>query len=232
MPPMDALLLRLPEIVSQLFAFAVAIAVHESAHAWMADRCGDPTARMLGRITLNPIKHVDPIGTVLFPLMLAVVGAPVFGWAKPVPVVSRNFKKLRRDSALVAAAGPVSNLGLAGLAVALLLLGKFTFPNFKPLLVSLLQSGAVGTPGIAAPLVYLLFSLALVNLVLAIFNLIPIPPADGSHLIMAVLPGPLAWQYAQVERFGFLIFIALLWVGAFGWLFRPFITALVWILLV
>lgn len=225
-------MLRLPEIVSQLIAFAVAISVHESAHAWMADRCGDPTARMLGRITLNPIKHVDAIGTVAFPLMLAVVGAPVFGWAKPVPVVGRNLKDARRSGALVAVAGPASNVALALASVTLLLLLKFTLPDFGPLLVSLLQSGAAGTPGIVAPLIYLLFSLALVNLVLAIFNMIPIPPADGSKLVMAALPGPLAWQYAQLQRFGFLIFIALLWVGAFGWLFRPFITALIWILLV
>jgi len=228
---MDTLLLRLPEIFSQLLAFALAISVHESAHAWMADRCGDPTARMLGRITLNPIKHVDLVGTVAFPLMLAAVGAPVFGWAKPVPVVPRNFRDARRCGALVAAVGPASNLALALVAVVLLLLLKATFPGFRALLVSLLQSGAAGTPGIAAPLIYLLFSLALVNLVLTIFNLIPIPPADGSKLVMAVLPGPLAWQYAQLESWGFLIFLALLWVGAFGWLFRPFVTALVWILL-
>ncbi|MEP0773945.1 MAG: site-2 protease family protein [Acidobacteriota bacterium] len=228
---MDALLLRLPEILSQLIAFALAISVHESAHAWMADRHGDPTARMLGRITLNPIKHVDPIGTVLFPLMLAVVGAPVFGWAKPVPVVSRNLKDIRRGWGWVAVAGPASNLALAAAAVAVLLVCKFTLPGFRPLLATLLQTGAAGTSGVAAPLVYLLFSLALVNLVLAVFNMIPIPPADGSKLVMALLPPPLAFQYAQLERWGFLIFIALLWIGAFGWIFRPFVTALVWILL-
>lgn len=229
---MAAVLLRLPEIVSQLFAFALAIAVHESAHAWMANRCGDFTARLLGRITLNPIKHIDPIGTVAFPIMLAIVGAPIFGWAKPVPVVPRNFRNARRAGALVAAAGPASNLALAVASVVLLLVLRFTLPGFRPLLVSLLQSGAAGTSGIAAPLIYLLFSLALVNLVLAIFNLIPIPPADGSKLVMAALPAPLAWRYAQLQSWGFLIFLALLWVGAFGWLFRPFITALIWILLV
>lgn len=228
---MDGFLLRLPEIVSQLIAFALAIAVHESAHAWTADRCGDPTARVLGRITLNPIKHLDPIGTVAFPLMLAAVGAPVFGWAKPVPVVTSNFKDVRRCGALVAVAGPTSNLALAAAAVALLLICKLTVPGFRPLLVSLLQTGALGTPGVTGPLVYLLFSLALINVVLAVFNMIPIPPADGSHLVMAILPGPLAFQYAQLQRWGFVIFIALLWIGAFGWIFRPFVTALVWILL-
>lgn len=229
---MDALLARLPEIICQLIAFGLAIAVHESAHAWAADRCGDPTARLLGRITLNPIKHVDPIGTVFFPLMLAVVGAPVFGWAKPVPVVTRNLRNLRRSSALVAAAGPAANLTLAASAVAVLLGFKLFLPGFNQLLASLLYTGAAGTPGVAAPLVYLLFSLALVNLVLAIFNLIPIPPADGSQLVAAALPAPLAESYGQLQRFGFLIFLALLWVGAFGWLFRPFVTALIWVLLI
>ena len=134
---MDALVARLPEIVCQLIAFALGIAVHEAAHAWAADRCGDPTARLLGRITLNPVKHLDPIGTVLFPLMLAAVGAPVFGWAKPVPVVTRNLRDLRRSSALVAAAGPASNLALALAAVGVLLVVKLTWPGFRALLTSL-----------------------------------------------------------------------------------------------
>src|SRR5512136_2642515 len=116
---MESLLPRLPEIVIQLLAFALALSVHESAHGWMAERLGDPTARWLGRITLNPIKHIDLIGTIIFPLMLAVVGAPVIGWAKPVPFVSRNLRNQRRDPALVALAGPASNLLLAGAATLL-----------------------------------------------------------------------------------------------------------------
>jgi len=228
---MENFLVRLPEIVIQLLAFAFALSVHESAHGWMAERLGDPTARWLGRITLNPIKHVDPVGTVLFPLMLAVLNAPVIGWAKPVPFVTRNLRNPRRDPALVGLAGPVSNLLLAVAAVALLLLAKGAMPGFRDLLVTLLREGALGAGGVAAPLVYLLFSLAMVNVVLAVFNLIPIPPLDGSHVMMALLPPHLRFRYAGLERYGMFILFALLWFGVLGVILRPFVNGLVWILL-
>jgi len=227
---MQSLLPRLPEIVIQLLAFAVAISVHESAHGWAAERLGDPTARWLGRITLNPIKHVDLIGTILFPLMLAVMGAPIIGWAKPVPFVSRNLRNQRRDPALVGLAGPASNLLLAGAVVAALLVLKLLMPSFRSLLAAMIQSGSAGASGIVAPLIYLLFSLALIDLVLAVFNLIPIPPLDGSHVVGALLPPRLHWQWAQLERFGFLLLFALLWTGFFGVIFRPFVNGLLWIL--
>jgi len=228
---METLLVRLPEIVVQLLAFALALSVHESAHGWMAERLGDPTARWLGRITLNPIKHIDPIGTVLFPIMLAVIGAPVIGWAKPVPFVSRNLRKPRRDPALVGLAGPVSNLLFAFAATAVMVVLRIVWPGFRPLLAAVLGQGAIGAQGIAAPLVYLLFSLAMINLVLAIFNLIPIPPLDGSHVVEALLPPRLAWQYAQLGRYGMLLLFALLWTGFFGAILRPFVELLIAVVL-
>ncbi len=224
-------MVRLPEIVIQLLAFAFALSVHESAHGWVADRLGDPTARWLGRITLNPIRHIDPIGTVLFPLMLAVVGAPIIGWAKPVPFVTRNLRNPRRDPALVGLAGPASNLAFAIAVTAVLLVVKGTMPSFRPLLTAMLENGALGATGIAAPLVYLLFSLATINLVLAVFNLIPIPPLDGSHVVGALLPPQLHWRWVQVGRYGFLLLFALLWTGFLGIILRPFVTGLLWILL-
>lgn len=224
-------MVRLPEIVIQLLAFALALSVHESAHGWVADRLGDPTARWLGRITLNPIKHIDPIGTVLFPLMLAAVGAPIIGWAKPVPFVTRNLKNQRRDPALVALAGPASNLALAVVVTAVLLVVKTVMPSFRTLLTAMLEHGALGATGVAAPLVYLLFSLATVNMVLAVFNLIPIPPLDGSHVVGALLPTRLHWQWVQLGRYGFLLLFALLWTGFLGVILRPFVTGLLWILL-
>jgi Zn-dependent protease len=227
---METLVPRLPQIVIQLLAFAVAISVHESAHGWVAERLGDPTARWLGRITMNPVKHVDLIGTIIFPLMLALLGAPIIGWAKPVPFVSRNLRNQRRDPALVGLAGPASNLLLAGGVVLMLLVLKAVMPSFRDLLGAMLQAGALGASGIAAPLIYLLFSLAMVNLVLAIFNLIPIPPLDGSHVVGALLPPRLHWQWVQLERYGFLLLFALLWTGIFGVIFRPFVNALLWIL--
>ena len=228
---MDTLIVRLPEIVVQIIAFALAISVHESAHGWAAEKLGDPTARWLGRITLNPIKHIDPFGTVIFPLMLAVIGAPIIGWAKPVPFVTRNLRNQRRDPALVGLAGPASNILFALAATAALLLLKVAMPGFRELLAAVVSAGALGAQGVAAPLVYLLFSLAMINLVLAVFNLIPIPPLDGSHVVAALLPPQAHYHYAQLERYGMLLLFALLWTGFLGTLLRPFVHALLWILL-
>lgn len=228
---MESFVVRLPEIVIQLLAFAVAISVHESAHGWVAERLGDPTARWLGRITLNPLKHIDPIGTVLFPLMLAAIGAPIIGWAKPVPFVSRNLRNPRRDPALVGLAGPASNLALAVVVTAALLVVKALFPPFRAVLSAMLEQGALGATGIAAPLIYLLFSLAMINIVLCVFNLIPIPPLDGSHVVGALLPPAWHWRWVQLERYGFLLIFALLWTGLLNIVLRPFVTGLLWILL-
>jgi Zn-dependent protease len=227
---MESLVPRLPQIVIQLLAFALAISVHESAHGWVAERLGDSTARWLGRITLNPIKHVDLIGTIIFPLMLALLGAPIIGWAKPVPFVSRNLRNQRRDPALVGLAGPAANILLAAGVVLVLLLLKAVMPSFREILDAMIAAGALGASGIAAPLIYLLFSLAMINLVLAVFNLIPIPPLDGSHVVGALLPPRLHWQWVQLERYGFLLLFALLWTGIFGVIFRPFVKGLLWIL--
>ena len=227
---MENVVLRLPQIVIQLLAFAVAISVHESAHGWVAERLGDPTARWLGRITLNPIKHVDLIGTIIFPLMLAFLGAPIIGWAKPVPFVTRNLRNQRRDPALVGLAGPAANMLVAVGVVLVLVVLKTVMPSFRDLLNAMIMAGAQGASGIAAPLIYLLFSLAMVNLVLAVFNLIPIPPLDGSHVVGALLPPRLHWQWVQLERYGFLLLFALLWTGFLGIIFKPFVNALLWIL--
>ena len=224
-------MLRLPEIVIQLLAFALSLSVHESAHGWVADRLGDPTARWLGRITLHPLRHIDPIGTVLFPLMLAAIGAPIIGWAKPVPFVTRNLRNQRRDPALVGLAGPASNVALAASATGVLLVIKAAMPSFRGMLTAILEHGALGATGIAAPLVYLLFSLATVNIVLAVFNMIPVPPLDGSHVVGALLPPRLHWQWVQLERYGFLLLFALMWTGLLGVILRPFVTGLLWILL-
>ncbi|HPC83793.1 MAG TPA: site-2 protease family protein [Thermoanaerobaculaceae bacterium] len=228
---MDSFVDRLPAIVMQLMAFALALSLHEAAHGWMAERLGDPTARWLGRITLNPIKHVDPFGTIVFPLVLAAIGAPVLGWAKPVPFVTRNLRNQRWGPALVGLAGPASNIAL-GLAVTLvLLLAKGMMPGFRPLLVVLLREGAMGAGGVVAPLVYLLFALAMINLILAVFNLIPIPPLDGSHILEAVLPARAAYGYAQLRPYGMFILLALFWSGLFGRVLNPFVNGLLWILL-
>jgi Zn-dependent protease len=184
-------------IIIQFAAVLFAISVHESAHAWVADRCGDPTARLQGRITLNPIAHIDIFGTIIFPILLAVVGAPVFGWAKPVMVNPYNFRNRRRDGMLVSAAGPASNL-IVSLTVILLLLAFF-----QPLMAT------------TSPTMLLLIKIAtyllMINIFLAVFNLIPIPPLDGSGILEGLLHGEaLAW-YEKIKPYGFFILIIIMY---------------------
>jgi Zn-dependent protease len=204
------------EILYQVIAFVFAICVHESAHAWTANKCGDPTARMLGRISLNPIKHVDPIGTVLVPLIGMISGIGFIGWAKPTPVDPRNLRHPVRDDILTSVAGPVSNILLGVVAVAVLF-------------VLARVAGNAGPNSIAQPIALLCGAFISVNILLAAFNLIPIPPLDGSHVVRHMLPesgqrvydmigyvgilllffagGPLirAFQYPFVKFFGYLL---------------------------
>lgn len=183
----------------QVLIILFSLSIHESAHAWMADRLGDPTARMLGRITLNPLPHIDPIGTILLPLVLAISGGPVFGWAKPVPVVSRHFKHLKRDEALVGVAGPISNLLLALLCTTVL--GGILIATGPSAFWAQFQTQY-------SP-VWWILRLALINLILAGFNLIPIPPLDGSWVLSAVLPHGVAHFYDSIRRFGPILLLVL-----------------------
>lgn len=188
-------------IVVQFAVVLFAISVHESAHAWSADKCGDPTARRMGRVTLNPIAHIDLFGTIIFPILLAVMGAPVFGWAKPVMVNPNNFRNRRRDGMLVSAAGPVSNL-LVSLAVILLLLAFFQ-PLMATSNLTLLLLIKIAT--------YLL----MINIFLAVFNLIPVPPLDGSGILEGLLRGEaLAW-FEKIKPYGFFILIFIMYTRVF-----------------
>ena len=183
-------------IATWLVPLVIAIVFHEVAHGLVARRFGDPTAERAGRLTLNPIKHVDPIGTVVLPLVLAVAQAPIFGWAKPVPVRADRMRKPRRDMVIVALAGPGMNLLLAVAATALLAAGLA------------LGGGDPMSPGgfIASNALNFL----LINLFLAVFNLIPLPPFDGGHVVEGLLPRPLAGPFRQLGRFSLPILFALL----------------------
>ncbi|HEY7811578.1 MAG TPA: site-2 protease family protein [Allosphingosinicella sp.] len=183
------------DVATWLIPLVIAIVLHEISHGWVANAFGDPTARDRGRLTLNPIRHVDPIGTVGLPLLLAVSGAPVFGWAKPVPVVAARLRSPRLHMMLVALAGPGINLVLAMLAAVALAL---TLP--------VLQPGSVAGAFLAANLENFL----VINIFLAVFNMLPIPPFDGSHVVEGLLPRPLARRYAAFGRYGFLLLILLL----------------------
>ncbi len=189
-------------IVVWVLPVIFAITVHEVAHGWVAKKYGDNTASRLGRLTLNPIKHIDILGTIIIPgLLLATSAGFIFGWAKPVPVDPRYFKNPRRDMAIVAVAGPLSNLLMAcGWAI-------------------LVKIGVtLSMQGISLPLILMGMAGIQINLVLALINLIPIPPLDGSRIVTGFLPNRLAWQYNKLERYGFFILVALLWSGGLSYI--------------
>jgi len=193
-----------------LVIFFFALVIHESAHAWMASRCGDNTARYAGRITLNPLPHIDPIGTIIFPFLLILSGSPfVIGWAKPVPINPYNFNNPRVDLARVGASGPISNIGLA--IVSSFLVWIFNYLPMEGLRNSLL--------------LILLFSV-LVNLLLAVFNLIPIPPLDGSQILSGLLPSHLAMRYEMIRPFGFIIIFFFLLTGLLWAIILPVVQFL------
>lgn len=198
---------------AQIFiAFTVllfSLTVHETAHAWTADRLGDPTARLLGRVSLNPIVHADLVGTILFPLIAAVSGFPLIGWAKPVPVRPGRLRHARRDYVLVAAAGPASNLVLAAVA-AIVLHAMHVAPQ------------TIGQTNVSAPLASLAARAVEINLLLAVFNMIPIPPLDGGNVVGGLLPVAVASRFdALVRPYGFLLLYAMMLTGVLGYIVTP-----------
>ncbi|HZD47298.1 MAG TPA: site-2 protease family protein [Silvibacterium sp.] len=228
------------EIVIKIFQFAIlvfALSLHESAHAWMASRLGDQTARMLGRVTLNPVKHIDPIGTLLIPLVmlfLPMYGGFLIGWAKPTPVNTRNFKRITRDDILTTLAGPVSNLA-AALACTIALVVLIHATPTGALAVRELAGGAIDpTLMTASPVIFpmaLIFYLAiLLNLVLAVFNLLPLPPLDGSHIFRHMLPYNALRVYDSLGMIG-LILILLIGGRVVMFFVGPALGLINWILL-
>jgi Zn-dependent protease len=193
------------QVVIAFVVLLFSLTIHEMAHAWTADRLGDPTARLLGRVSLNPLVHADLIGTVVFPLVALVSGVPLIGWAKPVPVNIRRLRHERRDYVLVAAAGPASNLVLAVVAAVILA----AFP-VSPMVL--------GEPNISAPVAASLRLAVRLNILLAVFNMLPIPPLDGGNVLSGLLPHRFAAVLNQVRTYGFLLLYALLLTDGFYYL--------------
>jgi Zn-dependent protease len=216
------------EIFFQLVAFLFAISIHESSHAWMAARCGDPTARMLGRVSLNPLRHIDPIGTVVLPLMAAITHVPMIGWAKPTPVDPRNLRNRVVDEILVSIAGPGSNFLVVVATLQVMFLIART-SDAGHAVINGLGYGMIVDGGVITPIAIMLFYLMLVNIWLGIFNLIPIPPLDGSKVVRHFMPEPIRDAY---DRFGFIALFALVFFGGnfLSSLIRPFVGGLKMIL--
>jgi len=187
------------------------ITLHEVAHGWMAKRLGDKTALMMGRLTLNPLKHIDPVGTILVPGLLMLAGGAIFGWAKPVPVTWQNLGNPKRDMALVALAGPMANLGMAFIWALIARLG--------------ILLGAV-SPWASVPMILMGKVGIVLNLVLMVLNLLPLPPLDGGRIMTSLLPGPLSYRFSRIEPYGFFILIALLMTGVLWTLLGPPVSVL------
>lgn len=206
----------------QLLLLWLAVSIHEAAHAWMAGRCGDSTAQSLGRATLNPLRHIDLLGSVLFPGLLLTAGWPVFGWGRPAPVSEENLRRPYWDGILVRAAGPLANLLVLGMATfGIVVLVRALGPEARQaaMLALLHQSGTEHLQSF--PVMFTLVKLASVNALVAAFNLIPLPPLDGGQIALVLLPPDWAARLAAVRPYGFMIGV-LAAVGLVPLLLLPF----------
>ncbi len=211
--------INLTEILIVLVVLISSLSVHEAAHAFAADRLGDPTARQLGRLSLNPVVHIDPIGTLLFPLIAFLTNVPLIGWAKPVPVNTRFLKHPKRDFAIIAAAGPASNLVMAGIGAAVLSVARDAS-----------GPGDIAGGALTGPLVALFFTFAIVNVLLAVFNMIPVPPLDGGNVLIGVLPHGPARVVEQLRPYGIIVLYGLMLTGALSTILGPVVSYLRYLL--
>jgi Zn-dependent protease len=207
------------QILIVLVVLISSLSVHEAAHAFAADRLGDPTARHLGRLSLNPAVHVDPVGTLLFPLIAFMTGFPLIGWAKPVPVDPRHLRHPKRDFAFIAAAGPASNIVIA-VAAAVLLEAAQAFA----------APGDIAGLAVLRPAIQILRLFVLLNVLLAVFNMIPVPPLDGGNVLLGVLPRGAARVVEQMRPYGFLILYALMLTGVLSTILGPVVGYLQYLL--
>ncbi len=200
--------MRLENLLIQLPILIFSIILHEYAHGWMAERRGDDTARVMGRLTFNPLPHLDPIGSIILPLFALLAGGPIIGWAKPVPVNPYRLNDPKRDMIFVGLAGPASNILLAIACSAAMYIMKLT-GQLDPLLFKIL------------------YFAVFINILLPVFNLVPVPPLDGSRIVAGLLPSNLSYEYSKIEPYGFFIVIFLLYTGVLWRIIIPIVSILV-----
>ncbi len=208
------------QITVAILPILFALSLHEFAHGWTASKLGDPTAKLLGRVTINPFKHIDPIGTVILPILLLALGGFIFGWAKPIPITWQNLRRPKRDIAIVALAGPVANLLMAIIWIGIAKLGSLMIPQISNIGYLLFFMGQTGL---------------IINVIIMVLNLLPLPSLDGSRVLMGILPTKVSAFYSHLEPYGLFIFLALLLLpphppGLLGYLISPLIKFFITVL--
>jgi Zn-dependent protease len=206
--------------VIQFIVLLLSLSVHESAHAWSADKLGDPTARYLGRVSLNPIVHADPVGTILFPI-IGMFSGLMFGWAKPVPVNLSRLRNPARDHMIVAAAGPISNFMMAAILFVVLVIVRSTWQEGSIALYQVAGGDLSGGSSILLPLTAIAYWGIIINIVLGVFSLIPVAPLDGAAVLSGLLPSSLASVFNEIQNYGFVLLIGLLFLGVPAMLYVP-----------
>jgi Zn-dependent proteases len=217
-------------LIIWFIALLFSLSFHEAAHAWTSEKFGDDTGRLQGRITLNPIPHIDLIGTVIFPLVSSLSGIPLLGWAKPVQTNPLLWRDKKKANIMVSAAGPISNFILATIAFVIIKIMMLSgVLDLRGGYYTLVMPTA-DQPAFMAPMAVFLSVMLMLNVLLGVFNLIPVPPLDGSHVLEEVLPRGMAEAYYQIRPYGFILLYGLMFLGVFSAILRPVYNGVVYLL--